>query len=346
MARQDLQAAGGAFTSLAALNANFDDLYAYYGVAAGNPFAANLFVDGDYGSDTNDGLTPAKAKQTIQGAINAAAAGDSIYVRAKAMAAGSSDPSSYAETLIIPAGKSRLRLIGIGSGLAQGGQPQIKRTSGTAALLTIRSPGCLIAGLSINGGDSTGGGGILLDDDSGLPAASGGETKSAFGTVIQDCFFKNCRGTAAAATGGAIQWCARGGGWQVRISRCHFFDNRAGLVLLGTADSRPKDIVVEDCTFASSAATNVDVDIYLMAGSGVNGLVIRNCHFATVDLPQYASSPSGPFYVMLTNCTNGLMHHCTFACTGKTFTSTGDAAKIPATVRKSACYQENALIVA
>ncbi len=292
------------------------------------------FVDGDNGADTNDGLSWAGAFATIQAALTAAVAGDTIYVLPKATAAGGTDPTDYAETLTIAAGKSGLRLIGVSSGVAQGAQPHIKKGSGSTALLTVRSPGCLISGLSFNGSGSTGGG-ILLDDDAA--------TKSAFGTVIENCFFKNCKGSAAAATGGAIQWSAAGGAWQVRISGCHFFQNRGGIVLLGTSGSRPKDVIIEKCTFGSDVNTAVDADIYLGAGSGAEGLLIRNCDFQTVDVPGYATSPTAARYVSLAGC-EGAIAHCTFACTGKTFGAEGDGATIPTTVRISGCHQESGLI--
>jgi len=306
------------------------------GIVRGLVHGSDYFVDGDDGNDTNDGLSWAKAFATIGQGISTAIAGDRIFIKPKIIAVGGLDPVSYAETLIIPATKPGLQLIGIQNGLAQGAQPQIKKGSGSTAQLTIRAPGCLIRGLTINGIGATGGG-ILLDDDA--------VTKTAFGTIIEDCFLKNCQGTGAAATGGAIQIGATGGAWQLRISRCRFFKNLAGIMSLAAAVVQPKDIVIEDCEFGSDVNTEIDADIYFK-GVGVTGLLVNRCNFATVDVPAYASSPSAARYLDLTNCVAGLLANCMFACTGKTFTSSGDAAKIPATVRKSGCYQENALIVA
>ena len=137
---------------------------------------------------------------TIQTAINACVGGrgDVVLVANGGMAAGATDPTSYAEVLTIAAGKSGISLIGIPNNRTQGGLPQVKPATTTSALLTIRSPGCYIANIGFNGVSSTGGG-ILLDDDA--------STKSAFGTTIENCHFKNCVGTTAtnAATGGAIQ---------------------------------------------------------------------------------------------------------------------------------------------
>ena len=288
------------------------------------------FVDGSRGGDSQSGKDPARAVATIQEAVTLAGVGDIIFVYPKTMTAGATDPVDYAETIIIPAGKANLSIIGVPRGLTQGTLPQIKKGSGSTALLTVRSPGCLIANLGFNGSGSTGGG-ILLDSD--------GSTKDAFGTTIVGCHFKNCKGSAAAATGGAIMWGANGGGWNVRIEGCDFLDNRAGIVLLGTGVSVPKNIVIKNNIFYSSANTNVDCDIYLAAGSGVNGLVITGNDFATVDVPGYATSPTAARYLDLTNCVNGMLARNMFAClvnpaaTEVTFGASGTAAKIPVTVR-------------
>ncbi len=313
------------------------------GFGSAYPTVKPLYVNASHPAAGDDapGTDPNSPFATIQAAIDAAAAlsivGQTIYIAAKDIPNGDTDPASYTESIIIPVNTPLMRLIGYGNGVAQGAQPQIKvGTTTTNPIITIRAPGVLISNLSINGAGATGGG-VLLDDDA--------STKTAFGTVIEDCFFKNCVGSAAAATGGAIMWSAAGGAWQVRISRCHFYGNRGGIVLKGTSSSRPTDVRIEDCTFASSVNTDIDCDIYL-PGDGVQGLIIDRCEFATVDVPAYATSPSAARYMDLTGC-EGIVSNCTFACisdgtSAKTFKSNGDAAKIPATVRIVHCWGEGA----
>lgn len=294
------------------------------------------YVDGNV-SSSGDGESWTKAKKTIQEAVTAASAGDTIFIAAIDMDTGATDPGSYEENIIIPPATDGLALIGISRGRTQGGLPQIKDGSTTTSpILTIRSPGCLLMNLGFNGAGNTGGS-VVMDDDS--------STKTAFGTSIINCHFKNAKSSGAAATGGAISWAATGGAWQVLISGCHFYNCRAGIVLKGTGQSRPQDVVIENCTFMSSAKTTVDADIYLAGGSGVNGLIIRDCVFATVDVPAYAATPDAARYLELTGCTNGVVSNCTFACTGKTFgDGTVNAAEIPTTVRFNNCYQEDAII--
>lgn len=280
----------------------------------------------------------AKVYTVVQDAINACQDGDAVYVFSKDMAAGATDPESWAETLTIAAGQSNLSLIGINTGRTQGGLPQIKKGSGSTALLTVRAPGCLIKNVGFNGIDSTGGG-ILLDDDA--------STKSAFGTTIKDCHFKNCVGTTAtdARTGGAIMWSANGGAWQVLIKGNRFYKNVGDIVLLGTSVSVPQDVIIEDNIFSGPAAS-VDCNLYLAGGSGMNGVIVRNNEFPSV-LPSLASG-SVVRYVVMTGCI-GLFAGNRF---GGSYTTAGfgaAAAKvagvIPTTVGIAQNYSDAGLIV-
>lgn len=298
------------------------------------PARTKWFVDGTNGGDDKDGLSWETAFSTIQKAINSASAFDTIIVIPKAMPVGSTDPVSYAENLIIPATLEGLSLIGYNTGRTQGGLPQIRKGSGSSALLTVRAPGCLIANLGFNGGSSTGGG-ILLDDD--------GSTKVAFGTTIFGCHFKNCVGSTAtdSRTGGAIQWASTGGGWQVLIKGNRFYKNVCDIVLLGTSAAVPQDVVIEDNIFSGPAA-NVDCQLYLAGGSGMNGVIIRNNDFTA--FPAIGSG-SVLRFIDATGCI-GLLSGNKFASTG---TSTGygvgkASADIPTTLFMVANYSESGLI--
>ena len=293
-------------------------------------FHDTYFVDGDNGSDNNSGTSPDDAFAKIQTAIDASSAWDAIIVRSKTMSAGASDPENYTENLVIPATKCGLRIIGDQFiNRTQCGLPQLKvGATTTQAILTIRAPGCSILGIGINGAGATGGG-ILLDDDA--------STKSAAGTNILGCHFKNCKGTTAtnAATGGAIQWSANGAAWQVRIAGNRFYKNVGDVVLIGTSVSVPQDVVVEDNVFSGPAA-NVDCHIY-SGGSGFNGIEIRNNSF-----PCFPAIGSG------TNAKNlhltgsiGLLDGNTFGCSAKTFGAAGHNL-VPTTVLMANNYQEPA----
>lgn len=285
------------------------------------------FVDGTNGSAGGNGKAWSRAFNTLTLAIAAASAGDTIYITAKAITDATGDPTSYAETVIIPLAKSNLSIIGVSRGRTQGGLPQLKIGSGTTAMITVRASGCLIANLGINGASSLGGG-ILLDDDN--------STKSAFGTTIVNCHFKNCAKHATdGRLGGAIMWSAEGNAWQVLIKGCRFYKNLCGICLIGTSNTRPQDVNIIDCDFTGMAA-NTDVDIWgTGAGSGFGSLNIDNCRFG--QLPAIGSG-SVVRYMDLTGTLNGMVTNCTFGCvtdqagTELTFKATGTGAKIPTTV--------------
>ena len=297
-------------------------------------FGTAYYVDGDNGSDDNSGKAPSRAFVTVQAAVTAASDGDAVFVKPMLMAGTVSDPVSYAENIVIPAGK-RLALIGAGYGLAQGAQPQLKvGATTTDPILTIQSAGCLIAGISINGYGATGGG-ILLDDEYGVT--------NAFGTIIDSCMFKNCVGTTATdgRTGGAIQWPSTGGAWQVRITNNRFYKNVCDVLMPGTGTSVPQDVVIQGNVFSgTSGATNAtDVNIYV-AADGILGLVIDSNVFPNI--PNIGSGSVTDFYDIATG-TYGIISNNVFGCTGLTLGGTHTGGTHPATVWSVHNYQQGAV---
>lgn len=299
------------------------------------------YVDGNL-SASGDGKSWSKAFITIQEGIDAASDGDTVYVAPIDVAAGATDPGNYAENLIIPATASGLSLIGVGTGRVQGGLPQIKPAGAAHTyILTIRACGCLIANLGFNGNSTAGApinGAILLDDNS--------STKSAYGTTIENCHFKNCAGTTVtnAATGGAIDWSSAGNAWQVLIKGNRFYKNVCDICLLGTSTSVPQDVIIEDNIFSGPTAS-VDCQLWLKGGgSGMNGVIVRNNCFPC-SIPTL-SSGSVVRYADMTGCV-GMFEGNTF---GNTDTTTGfgaakATAKIPTTVGLARNYSDAGLIV-
>lgn len=288
------------------------------------------FVDGTHGADTYDGETLESALATIDAAVGKCQAGDTIYVLAKEMAATDTDPGSYAETITLDV--PQVSVIGVSRGRTQGGMPQVKKGSGSTALLTIAAPGCLVMNMGFNGVSCTGGG-ILMNDD-------GGTTYAAFGTSIIGCHFKNCVGSTAtnAATGGAIMWSANGGAWQTLIRGNRFYKNVGDVVLKGTGSSVPQDVVIEDNVFSGPAA-NVDCNLFLKGGGdGINGLIVRNNVFTAI--PALSSGVNAKF-MDLTGCV-GILCGNMFACEdGRTFGAAGDEL-VPTTVFMAGNFSEKA----
>lgn len=286
----------------------------------------------DYNSINPDGAgkTWDTAFHTIQAAVDAVDQGGVVVVKGKNMAVTDTDPVSYAENVSITT--PQIRLLGVGARV-QMGLPQIKKGSGSTAQLTIAAPGVTIESMGINGVSATGGG-ILLDDDS-----TDAGTKSAHGTAILNCHFKNCVGSAAtnAATGGAIQWSANGNAWQVLIKGNRFYKNVGDVVLLGTNDTVPQDVVIEDNVFSGPAA-NVDCNLYLAGGSGMNGVIIRNNTFTAIP----ALGGTNDKMLVLTGCV-GILSGNMFACEdGRTFGAAGDEL-VPTTVFMSGNFSEKAV---
>ena len=303
------------------------------GISAPNGEGDCWFVDGTNGASGNNGKSWSTALDTIQAAVTLAGPGDTIYITAEDLTDFTGDPTSYEENVVIPAATSNLSLIGVSRGRTQGGLPQLKvGTTTTQALLTIRAPGCLIANMGFNGAGATGGG-ILLDDDYAA--------KSAFGTSIIGCHFKNCVGTTAtnAATGGAIMWSAAGNAWQVLISGNKFYKNVGDIVLIGTSNTVPQDVTIENNIFSGPAA-NVDCNIYT-GGSGINGLIINNNIFPCD--PAIGSGTNAVTCVLTGSV--GVYSNNIHGHTGLTLgdgTVTGGV--IPATMFMAANYQEDAII--
>ena len=277
------------------------------GLSGVNTSGSVRYVDGTNGASGNDGKSWTTALDTIQAGVTAAGAKGTVFVAPKAITDFTGDPTNYAEVVIIPATHYGLSLIGVSRGQTQGGLPQIKMGSGANALVTVRAAGCLIQSIGFDGSSSTGGG-ILLDDDY--------SAKTAFGTTIANCHFKNCVGSAANATaGGAIEWAAVGNAWQVLINNCRFYRNVCDICLIGTSNTAPQDVVIKNCLFSGSAAST-DCNIYA-GGSGFGGgLVIDNCSF-----PKTPALGTTDLFTEIT-CTGtggtGILSNCVFGAAGTT----------------------------
>jgi hypothetical protein len=165
-----------------------------------------------------------------------------------------------------------------------------------------------------------------MDDDN--------STKFANGTTIMGCHFKNCQGSSAtsAVTGGAIMWSNQGGAWQVLIAHNRFYKCTADVVLKGTVQTVPQDVIIEDNVFSGPAAT-VDCNLFLSGGSGINGVIVRNNSF-----PCFPAAGTNNMPVRMTGCVGSLSGN-RFATSGKTFGAAGNVI-VPTTVFMAENYQE------
>ncbi len=308
------------------------------GLSGANTNGNIMYVDSTNGSTGGDGTSWSKAFNTIQLGVTAAGPNGIVYVMPKAITDFTGDPANYAETIIIPATHFGLSIIGISTGRVQGGMPQVKKGSGSTALLTVRAAGCLIANMGFNGSGSTGGG-ILLDDDN--------STKTAFGTTITNCHIKNCRGSSATdgRTGGGIMWASVGNAWQVNITNNKFYKNVSDICLIGTTNTRPQDILIQGNIFQSSVTSTCDVNIWGSGtGSGFQCIYILDNYFG--DLPALGSG-SVTRYMDMTGTLEGFVAGNVFGCmtantgTTITFQASGTGAKIPTTMHVANNYGQS-----
>lgn len=289
--------------------------------------AKMIFVDGTYGDDSADGKTVGTAKSTIQEGVTAAGAYGVVKVFPKVLTDYTGDPTSYAETVIIPYTAVGLTISGVDTGRTQGGLPQIKIGAGSTAMFTVRAPGVLIENMGINGVSSTGGG-ILLDDDYAA--------KAAFGTTVRNCHIKNCVGSTATngKTGGGIMWSTAGNAWQTSIVNNMFYKNVGDIALMGTTNTRPQDILIQGNVFQSSVTSACDGNI-LCGGSGFQTVTVDSNVFG--DLPALGSG-ANVRYMDLTGTLGGMVTRNIFGCitaeaeTDLTFGAAGSGALIPTSV--------------
>ena len=161
-------------------------------------------------------------------------------------------------------------------------------------------------------------------------------TVSAEGTIIQSCFFKNCKGSVATdgSKGGGVV--CNGGSWNTLIKDCQFYNNIGGVVLTA-GGAVTQDITIENCTFNASAAANRDCDIWMNSAVAGTGIIIRDCMFGI-----FPNAGTKNTYMDLTGV-SGTLAGCRFGCTGKTFGAAGNVL-VPATVLMPGNWQEDAII--
>jgi len=227
-------------------------------------FETNVyFVDGDNGSDSNEGTEMESPKATIQAAITAASAQDTIYIRVKAPDADASEPGTYIEDLTIPYAKHGLKLIGCTNQLGSWGGPKIKNAS-ASALLTVNASNVHIENLQFNCTRNSGTYGILLNGNTGYTTAAG-----SVGTTITNCMIKN-----AGTTYGGINIV---GGYGCVISDCNFYSAIKGVYFSSTALPGNQHLI-QRCNFVDNNGAALASHIEFAAGTQY-GFVIRECTF-------------------------------------------------------------------
>ena len=267
-----------------------------------SPWASHYFVDGDNGSDQNNGLTPSDAIKTIQRAVTVSTGGDVIYIKQKTYTLGTGF-ARYTEDASVTLGgaggsgvtatNANKSLIGV----TQRGVPTdflgVRWKFATATPLTVDAPCLHIENIGFFTEDAT----------YAIHLRCNGATRTQEGT-----------------TGFSIYNCAIKGNGQlygegcneIAIVHCRFqakYDGTVGGInLVGSANQVVRPII-RDCDFLGGNANNMsdacitmlapvydaaisdcrfgadsDTGIYItVSGSGNTGY-ISNMHFAVADV--------------------------------------------------------------
>lgn len=284
-----------------------------------SPFANVWYVDGTLGSDSNSGKAPNKAKKTIQAAITAASAQDTIFIRTLAPDTDASDPGQYVENLTIAYAKHGLRLIGVGSSGTKFpySGPKIKNAS-AGALLTVNASGVHLENLQFNCTRNSGTYGIRLQGIAGYETLAG-----SVGFTMVNCCIKN-----GGPTYGGVYIV---GGYGVMLSHCTFYGNDSGVQIQDNV-LPSSGHTIEYCNFKgindAGPTTTIAEHITVRAG-GHHDITIDHCNFSKAT--SFISCGSG---------NTGIISNCTFADTAATLANSTGKVAVPAaqTVKVTGCW--------
>lgn len=287
------------------------------------PWQDVWYADGDNGDDGYSGRGPADSKASISAAITAAAAQDIIYVRPRLpVATDMTDPTPYAENLVIPVAKYGLSIIGAGNNPRNPFYSQVKPdTAGFG--VKIQAVSTLIENLDFNKGTSS----------TGLIYFSGdvNTTDMGWGSLIANCHLRNA---SSAANASVMMY----GGSYNTIYNCDFEACHTGVVIQSGGTYPIRSLRIEDCRFkgANEAAVAGENIKDIGAACIVYELEILRCYFERL--------PTGKF-INLTANTYGLIADCQFGDADVTCWTSGKDINIPTTVFISGCYDESGTMI-
>lgn len=225
------------------------------------------FVDYDNGSDSNNGLSPAKAFKNIRYALTVAGEWDVIYVRPRDPDSTGGDPAHIspdtAANWIVPYTSHGLRIVGSGKGGHQAAAYQTSLT-GYAALTTptlwIKAPYVSLENLTIRRNASTAGALKI--------SSTGASSDYSFAATVYGCVLWQ---VASAANGAIVIDSA----WYTTIEKSVLKACYNGISIAATT-SVPKGVVIQDADFLG-LTTDVSADISSVGA--VTSILITRCNF-------------------------------------------------------------------
>ncbi len=279
------------------------------------------FVDGDNGGDGNRGTDMNRPLATVSAAISKAAAYDTIYVKPRVPTSDASDPTVYAEELVIPYAKHSLNIIGTRPGHDNFYGPKLKL--GTAdAVVDVYAPAFTLENFTVHRRSSNTKG-IYLRGITGYATKAG-----SVGTHISNCMIRY-----GDPHGIFIEW-----GYHSNVNNCSFWGNAIGCYITGQSVPQ-RGMQVRNCDFLpANGVVAAGPDIRLLGAS--TELVIDNCKFDAV--------PSSTIYIQATGVVDGIISNCRFAFGTGTLNADAATAEIrvgSGTLAISNCTGSNSALV-
>lgn len=248
--------------------------------------AANVYyvnVGHANADDDNDGTDPTYPLETIQAAVDAAVAGDVIYIA----------PGEYDEAVTIAAAKSNLTLIGAGGR----GAAYIAPSATNATALTVHAEDVTIVNVGCEG-DGTGRGATVTGRRfraQGCKFEGGAEAlRIGPGTVAQEA-----AGTHGDAADGLLE-------------DCEFAWSDVGLMIAASDFGAVTQLAVRRCKFHNlpdAAVTEVGAGGGVTASIQFRNLEIADCVF---DDEEDGTAPTAFILLNDDNTNTGLVARCAF----------------------------------
>lgn len=235
-----------------------------------------LWVDGNSGSDSNDGKAPDRAKLTIQNALDNVTEGGTVAVFPKLDSSG--NIAAYAEHLDIDT-VANTTLLGLGD------RPRdvllLDTSDSTDEMIGITKSGTVVKNLHVQLGHANNVEGIVIG--------------ACDYVTIEDCLFTKY---STVTYDEGIRIMGPNTNIEHVIRNC-FFDTVTLGIVFEDSTTNASDVIIEGCTFRRG----VTADITDSADIQVDGVVIRDCDFIE----------GGTDFIVLDNAsTTGVCMGCRF----------------------------------
>ena len=298
-------------------------------------FSTVRYVDGVNGNDNATGSTPTNAFATIQAAINASSAYDTIYVRPKYPLQGvnQGQPNTYAENLTIPITLTGLKIIGMPGLIDPYFGPKIKPANNTSPAILVNASGVTLENLCIMNQALTPAGVMLTWMGASFNAVSTDASHLLYagscGATIKNCEFREGHTMASPYVGGCGPSIVIRGGYNSTIENCTFVAGATHQAIQIGDDIVPgRNHKVLNCHFHDNNGAVADAYIKVQAG-GFQGIVIRDCDFGIATK-----------FITVGGGVSGIIAGCYFADTSATLANSTGKVAVPAaqTMSVTGCW--------